>query len=142
MSEKKKSTQSAGKRMINTGGGAYIEGQVDINSGNFVGRDQYAAGLSPADVKQLFEPIYSQIESRPHIRPEDRADLKTEVEEIQNEVSKGAEADQTFLARRLRNIGRIAPDILEVVVATLTHPAAGFATVVKKVAEKAKASAS
>jgi hypothetical protein len=141
MSEEEKSTESGSKRVINTAGGAYIEGQVNIKSGNFVGRDQYTAGLSTDDVKRLFEPIYGQIESRPHLSPNNKTDLKTEVEEIQNEVSKGADADETFLERRLRNIGRIAPDILEVVVSTLTHPGAGFATVAKKVAEKARASA-
>jgi len=33
---------------------------------------------------------------------------------------------------------RIAPDIGEVVLTTLTNPVAGFATVIKKVAERAK----
>lgn len=141
MSNEKKSTESDSRRTINTGGGAYIEGKVNISSGDFVGHDQYYTGLSPDQVKQLFEPIYSQIESRPNTKPEDKADLKIDVEELQDEVTKGDEADETFLARRLRNIARMAPDIFEVVVSTLANPAAGFATVVKKVAEKANPSA-
>ena len=85
MSDEKISRKSDDKRVINTGGGAYVEGEVDINSGDFVGRDQYNAGLKPEDVKPLFEPIISQIESRPDTQPEDKADLKTDLEEIQGQ---------------------------------------------------------
>jgi hypothetical protein len=46
--------------------------------------------------------------------------------------------DEGFLARRFRNIARMAPDVLDVVVATLGNPLAGLGVAVKKIAEKAK----
>jgi hypothetical protein len=133
---------TGGKRAINTGGGAYIEGSVSTGGGDFVGRDQVkTSGLSAADVAKLFEPIYARIEARPNTSSEDKADLKTDVQELQVEVTKGDKADESFLSRRLRNIQRMAPDILEVVTATLTNPLTGFSSVVTKVAQRMKESA-
>jgi hypothetical protein len=130
---------TGGKRIIKTGGGAYVEGNVDTGGGDFVGRDQVnTAGLSAEEVAALFERMYATIEARPNTSPEDKADLKAEVQEIEVEVKKGDEADETFLARRLRNLKRMAPDILDVVVATLANPAAGFSAVVNKVAQRLK----
>jgi hypothetical protein len=48
---------------------------------------------------------------------------------------------QEWHAGRLRNIQRMAPDILDVVLAALSNPAAGFASVVKKVAQRIEESA-
>lgn len=133
---------TGGKRIINTGGGAYIEGSVNTGGGDFVGRDQIkSAGLSAADIAKLFEPIYARIEARPNTDPGDKADLQTDVQELQAEVAKGDKADESFLSRRLRNLQRVAPDILEIVTATLTNPLAGFSAVVTKVAQRMKESA-
>lgn len=89
----------------------------------------------------FFSPIYQAIEERKDLTPNAKADLKAEIQDVEAEVKKGEQADETFLARRLRNIRRIAPDILDVVTATLTNPAAGFSLIARKVAEKARASA-
>jgi hypothetical protein len=131
------------KKQVDTGGGAHVGGNVTVTGGDFVGRDQIkiTTGLSADEVAQRFKELYAAVEKRPRTTPEDRADLKAELQELQAEVVKGEDADEGFLARRLRNIGRAAPDILEVVTATLSSPAAGFAAVVKKVAQKAKAAA-
>jgi len=127
---------------IETGGGAYIAGQVDTGGGDFVGRDQVKqVGLNGSDIAELFKPIYATIEARLGTSPEDRADMKAEVQEIQAEVAKGDKADEGFLARRLRNLKRMAPDVLEVVLATLANPAAGLTTVASKVARKMQAEA-
>ena len=136
MSQPETSNENNGKRVISTGGGAYVEGQVDTGGGDFIGRDKT---ISAAEIKNVFTPIYENIDSKPQISPEDKSDLKAEVQEVETEVAKGEEADESFLARRFRNIGRTAPDILDVVLATLTNPTAGFAMAVAKIAEKAKA---
>lgn len=131
-----------GGNRVNTGGGAYVRGNVSTGGGAFVGRDQHITYGMPADqAVQLFADIYARIESHAQLDEFDKADLKTDVEEIQKEALKGESADESFLARRLRNIQRTAPDILEVVVSTLTSPAAGFAAVVRKVAARMKTSA-
>lgn len=101
-----------------------------------------STGLSAAEVAALFDRLYAQIDERPNTSPEDKTDLKTDVQEIQTEAIKGDKADEAFLARRLRNIQRMAPDILDVVIATLANPLAGFSTVVTKVARRMKEVAS
>jgi hypothetical protein len=90
----------------------------------------------------VFNAIYSAIEARVGTPPADKADLKAEVQEIQSTVNEAANkqqaVDEGVLARRFRNIARIAPDILDVVVAGLANPLAGLGVAVKKIAEKAK----
>jgi hypothetical protein len=142
VSEEKKDKEGEGKR-VDTGGGAYIGGSVTVSGGgDFVGRDQVKqVGLTGPDVADLFKPIYAAIEARPETPAADRADLKADVEEIQAEVAKGDKADESFLARRLRNLRRMAPDILEVVLATLANPAAGLGAVAAKVAKRMQADA-
>jgi predicted transport protein len=126
---------------INTGGGAYIGGAVNTGGGKFIGRDDYSqSGLDGEDVKQLFDTLYTTIDVKTNLTKADKADLKQEIEELRQELTKKAQADETFLMRHLRNIGRMAPDILEVTIATITNPVAGFGMVAKKIAEKFKAS--
>jgi len=40
--------------------------------------------------------------------------------------------------RRFRNLARMAPDILEVTLATITNPILGYGVIAKKIAAKAK----
>ena len=125
---------------IHTGGGANISGTIKIESGDFVGGNQYnyTKGMTGDEVARLFSEIYARIETHPQLDVIDKSNLTENVQDIQKEVAKGDQANETFLERRLRSIKNAAPDILDVVLATLTNPAAGFATVARKVAEKMK----
>ncbi len=67
--------------------------------------------------------------------------MKIGVQQVQAEVAKGEEADESSLARYLRGVKRVAPDILEVIVNTFADPALGVATVIRKVMTKAQADA-
>jgi len=89
----------------------------------------------PDEVARLFEQIFQAIEVRLATSREDKEDLRQMVKDIEKEAAKGDQVNESFLARQLRNLGRMAPDILEVVLATLTNPAAG----IRKIAEKMKA---
>jgi hypothetical protein len=162
---------------IDTGGGAYIGGDVLLKDGDFVGRDKIihgdevrggkvdgdkiavsgirgdnvaiaagrgaeataAKGLNGPQIAARFRPIYDAIEARPGTSSEDRADILAEVEEIQSWVSRGDDADESFLSRRLRNLKRMAPDILELVLATMANPAAGLGVVAIKLANRMQA---
>ena len=57
------------------------------------------------------------------------------------EAAKDEEANPNKVERWLHNLAAMAPDIVEVVVGCLTHPAAGVGTVIRKIAEKARAEA-
>lgn len=150
------------KGSVNTDGGAYIGGSVNTGGGDFVGRDKkvkvekgvYIGGdakdntiivgddnIVGGATQNIFAPIYQAIQNTP-LAPQDKGDLKAEVEEIETEIVKAdAEIDESALSRHLRNIQRIAPDILDVVLATMANPAAGFGMVAKKVAGKMQADA-
>ena len=143
---------------VNTGGGAYVGGNVSTGGGDFVGRDKkMEAGergvviggsvsgstiitgdgnvVGRSEVRRYFQPVYLRIEQA-DLPAEDKADLKDEVRALEAEVAKGEQADAGALGKRLRNIRRIAPDILDVALAALQGPAAGFSTVARKVAAR------
>lgn len=118
-----------------------VSGRVNVAGGNIT-THQTTTGLSAAEIKQLFDGLYTAIEFRPETPTADKEDLKAEVKEIQVTVTEAAQknekVDEGFLAQRFRNIARMAPDVLDVLVATLGNPLAGLGAAVKKIAEKAK----
>jgi len=142
MSEDKKSQEGGHEgRTINTGGGTYFEGQIKTEGGDVVGRDQtinYNYGTSTADLGQLFEVIYRQIEARAADPDVDKTEIVAEVKRIEAEAAKGEGANPNKVERWLGSLAQMAPDILDVVVASLTNPAAGVATVIRKIAQQAK----
>jgi hypothetical protein len=101
-----------------------------------------ALGMSVEEIKQLFDRLYAAIDAHAQASPADKEDIKAEVKEIQATVTRAAAKDENvdegFLSRRFRNIARMAPDLLDIVVATLGNPLAGLGVTVKKIAEKAK----
>ncbi|MGA7194181.1 MAG: COR domain-containing protein [Anaerolineales bacterium] len=90
--------------------------------------------------KNIFKPIYRAIEKSKREETE-KADIIADVNDIESEISKGEQADESFLARRLHNLKKSAPDIAEVALSALAGPGAVISTIVKKVAEKIKAEA-
>jgi hypothetical protein len=88
--------------------------------------------------ENLLEPAYRKIEQS-GLSKQEKQDLKSEILDIENEINKGDSADDSFLARRLRVLKKMAPDIADVVFASLTSPSVAVAMVIKKVVEKVKA---
>jgi hypothetical protein len=140
MTEKEKKEQPA---RIDTGGGAYVGGQVSTGGGDFVGRDQITYAQEPGgdEIARLFAEIYQKIEARPKDEDVDKKELTDTVQKIEEEATKGEEANPKKVERWLKTLGMMADDILEVTVACLTSPGAGIAAVIKKIAEKAKGEA-
>ena len=125
-----------GNKSIHVGnGGSYIGG--DVKGSTVVTGNGNQVGKFEAARQALFDEINKKIDAKTELPAVAREDLKATVEEIKTEAAKGKKADETFLARRLRNLEQMAPDILQVVLATLANPAAGFAMVVKKIGERA-----
>ena len=135
---KKKDQQQVNIKVGNITG---ISGEVNI-AGEDITTNKTVNGLSAADIKLLFDQLYNNIDARANVSSADTEDLKAELKEIQATVTeaskKNEKVDESFLSRRFRNIARIAPDVLDVVVATLGNPLAGLGVSVKKIAEKAK----
>ena len=109
----------------------YVGGNV--TGSNIVVGDENTVAIT----KNLFKSIYHAIEESPR-EDSEKSDLVAGVGEIENEVAKGDQANESFLSRRLRNLKKTAPDIADVALAALTGPAAAISTIVKKVAKKIK----
>jgi hypothetical protein len=144
--------------VVHTGGGPYIRGGVKVG-GDWVDRDKIeihagegsavawgegstaavARPVDPEAVARAFQVFYAAVEARPDTPALDRAELKADLKDVEQEVAKGEDADEGFIARRLRNIRHMAPDILEVVLTTMLNPISGLGKVVERVAEKMRA---
>jgi Caspase domain len=118
-------------------------GNITGSSGIAIGRGAQATvtrGLSGGEAAQLFQAIYAKIAAS----PEDDAIKEIVVDKVkavETEVAKGEQANASKIESWLKVIAKMMPDILEVTANTLLSPISGVATVVKKVAEKAKAAA-
>jgi hypothetical protein len=134
--------RNAGKQVtVKTGNISNNSGQVNVAAGNITVH-QAGTNLDGQEIRKLFNELYAAIETRPNTPLKDKEGLKAEVEEIQDSVIEAIEQKQEvnegFFLRRFRNIARMAPDMLDVVVATIGNPLAGLGVAAKKIAEKAK----
>lgn len=127
---------------IRVGNISKLSGKLNIAGGN-ISIKESTTGLRAAEIQELFAPLYLAIETRQGASPAEKEDLGSEVREIQSAVTEGSQQakkiEEGFLARRFRNIARMAPDVLDVLVKTLIHPSLGIGEVAQKIAEKAKA---
>jgi hypothetical protein len=110
-----------------------VYGPVHTGSGDIVVYPEYSTDM-------LFEQIYNAIDVHPNLDPITKSDLRAEVEEIQDIVCQSQSPDESYLSRRLRIVGRIEPGLLEMVLAALTNPAAGFSRNVTAIARKVQES--
>ena len=142
----KKKRESNKQTNVRVGNVSDVSGNVNVAGGNITAH-HITSGLSAAEIKRLFDGLYAKIETRPDTPTADKEDLKAEVKEIQSVVTDAAKKNEKvpdgFLSRRFRNIARIAPDVLDMTVAAVGHPAfghpsLGLGAAVKKIAEKAK----
>jgi hypothetical protein len=90
------------------------------------------------EAAKIYEELFRRLEAIPNANPQDVADTKDEIETIRKVVESGEQIDESFLARRLRNIARMGSDILDVVTATFLNPALGLATAARKIVQKAR----
>jgi hypothetical protein len=108
----------------------------DVKESNIVVGNENVVTIT----RNIFKPIYHAIEKSSRDETE-KADLVAGVNDIESEVAKGEQVDESFLARRLRNLKKSAPDIADVALSALAGPGAAISTIAKKVAEKIKAEA-
>jgi hypothetical protein len=127
-------------------GGVNIGGKHVNVSGDVVGRDMFVTtttGLSAYDVAKLFDSIYIKIGQAPK---EDQPDIRNAVDVIQEaakqEAFDGKAPDASAVTMASQSLAMTAPDILkdiaDVAMATLSSPAAGVATIIRKVLSRAK----
>ena len=158
------SREGAPKPQVDTGGGAYVGGNVDTGGGDFVGRDK-TGDVSVGDISvggdvkggniiighnnvvtslsglrgEYLQQVFEAIEAREGTSRYEKEDLKAKVESLRAEDEKGAGVDEGLIAYQLETIKKMAPDILEVALATIANPLAGFGLAARKVAERMRA---
>ena len=125
--KEKKSGISAGDNSLVIGG--------NVTGSNIVIGNNNNVTNTTLNVSALFDDIYKKLDARQDIPPQEKADLRAELKDVQQELEK-PQPDETFLARRMRNIKRMAPDMLDVALETLKNPLGGVAEIMKKVAKK------
>ena len=127
---------------ISIGGG--MTGNMVIGNNNQVS-NTIGNTLSATDIKQLFDSVNSKIDALPQLDKAVKEDAKEEIKDIQENITEAVtnkgNLDESFLTRRFRSIARMAPDILDVIVATITNPLGGVGVAVKKIADKARVEA-
>lgn len=114
-------------------GGISIGGNV-IGS-NFVQGNNNRVSIQNVNVAPLFESIYHFVETHPKLQAGKKKDAIEELQEIQSALEE-PNPDESSLARKFRNLKRMAPDIVDVAMETLKNPIGGVAEIIKKVAKK------
>ncbi len=124
-----------GNSEITTGSNSVVIGGSVQGSNIVIGTSNTVTNNS-INVSPLFDEIYRKLDIQKDLSPEVKQDVKEELEEIKSALGE-SEPDETFLARRFRNIKRMAPEIVEVAFETLKNPIGGVAEVIKRIAKKA-----
>lgn len=99
---------------------------------------QVSYGGDAGEFQKLFETIYRRIDERPPDPDVEKEEIREQVKRIEQEVTTDEDVNPGKLDRWLHTLALMAPDIFDVTVATIANPVAGFATVARKVAAKAK----
>lgn len=127
MTKKKKNGLNAGNGSIVIGG--------NVDRSNIVQGNRNVVSNKSINIAPLFESIYDYVETHPKLQAGKKQDAIEELKEIQTALEE-PKPDESFIARRFRNIQRMAPDIVDVAMETLKNPLSGVAEVIKKVANK------
>jgi hypothetical protein len=128
-----KGDQNISSGDVSSGGISFLGGRhknVNINQSTGPGLDE---------VVVLFSRLYKHIETRPPDPNVDKEEIVEIVQKIQEEVSKGEkEANETKLTRWIDNLNKMAPDVIDVALASLGGPVSGVIAVLKKIADRAR----
>jgi hypothetical protein len=92
-----------------------------------------------ADVERLFKLLEEKLKSRPEDPNVGKEEISNQLEQIKAESAKGEQVNQTKLERWIRNLAGMAPDIVDVMTASLGGPISGFTAVIQKIAARVKA---
>ena len=114
--------------------GENVIGMINANGHARVNVNQKVIHQATPAMDKLFKRIHKEVRARPK-----DPKLEAQVKKIEAEAAKGEEADQSKLERWIRTLAKMAPDIVEVMAASLAGPVAGFSVVFKKIVERANA---
>ena len=127
--KEKKTGVCAGDNSIVIGG--------NVTGSNIVMGNNNKVSNSTTTVKisVMFDEIQKKLSSDQTIPLADKEEVQADLKEMQVELEKD-EPDESFLARRYRNLKKMAPDIAAVAMETLKNPLGGVAEIITRVAKK------
>jgi hypothetical protein len=114
-------------------------GIINASGSSSVKVSQQVIHQATPKIEKTFKRVHKELRARPEDPKVDKAKLENQVKKIEAEAAKGAAADQTKLERWTKTLAKMAPDIVEVMAASLGGPVAGFTVVFKKIVERARA---
>jgi hypothetical protein len=94
-------------------------------------------GVQAGELAAVFEQVYRHIAERPDDPDVRKEEIKETVGKIEAEAARGEQANQNNLQRWMNYLKDMAPDVVDVIVASLGGPASGFTAVFQKIARKA-----
>jgi len=124
------------KNGLSTGNGGIVIGG-NVTGSNIVQGDNNIVINQTIDLTQVFEELYQEVDNQSTLTSIEKEDVKTDLQEIKTALEQ-PQPDESFIAKRFRNIKRMSPDIVDVVMETLKNPISGVAEIIKKVANKIK----
>ncbi|MCP4424852.1 MAG: hypothetical protein GY803_10195 [Chloroflexi bacterium] len=115
-------------------------GNITDSTGIAIGRkakSEVTQGVSGAELAALFQPVYQKIDARAKDPKVGKKAIKKQVRKIEKETAQ-AEPDETKLEKWIGKLANMAPDIVDVMAASLGGPVSGGIAVVKKIIGKVK----
>ena len=136
MSKKKKNLPSINIEGENVVGSIDASGhaKVDVTQSSVHKTDD-------ANFERLFELLEEKIKARPADPNVDKGEIQAQVNQIKAEAAQGEKANPNKLERWIRNLAGMAPDVVDVMVASLGGPISGITAVIQKIAARVKAEA-
>jgi hypothetical protein len=92
--------------------------------------------LNVVEVAPIFEFVEAAVKTHPDVNSAAEAQLKVELAELQAQVARGDQVDVDKMVHHLHTIGRLVPDILEILLNRLTDLAPSSRGMVQKVVAK------
>jgi hypothetical protein len=123
-----------GSSEITTGNNSVVIGG-SIQGSNIVIGSSNTVTNNSVNISPLFDEIYRKLDNQKDLSPDVKRDVKEELGEIKSALEE-SQPDESFLARRFRNIKRMAPDIADIALETLKNPISGVVEIIKKVSKK------
>ena len=119
--------------------GENVIGMIQAGGSARLNINQKVIHQATPEMESLFKRARKRVKTRPEDPKVDKEKLESQVKKIEVEAAKGQAADKTKLERWVRTLAKMAPDVLEVMAASLAGPVAGFSLVFKKIVERARA---
>lgn len=119
--------------------GENVIGMIQAGGSARLNINQKVIHQATPELESLFKRARRRVRTRPEDPKVDKQKLESQVKKIEAEAAKGKGADQAKLERWIMTLAKMAPDIVEVMAASLAGPVAGFAVVFKKIVERARA---